>query len=219
MAKSKIIKELVSGEATLEKVLCRIMVIASDLDNEELMVWAESELQGYKYDDVPSYRKTRTTSFVYSGINGSFQIKNNVFPHIHIIKKHIPDAFDISICDGISTIEDYVKSENSPIRDFTYLNGIIQKETGISCANLSQRIPLNFLQNILNRTKTIALKILLKLEKVYGCLDDMDIDITDVDMEEVEKTNTIINNYIFEDKSINIGDGNKINNTDVITGG
>ncbi len=43
-------------------------------------------------------------------------------------------------------------------------------------------------------------------------LDDLDIDITGKTPEEVIKINAIINNYIFTDNSVQIGDKNKIEN-------
>lgn len=218
MAKSKIIKQLANGEVSIEVALNRILVIAFDLGNEELARWAEAEVQGYKYEDVPPYRKITSGHFVYSGINGSFQVTNIVFPYIDIIKKYDSDAFDISICDGVSTIEGYIKNHKPPIRDFTYLNGKVLKETGISCTNISQRIPLNSIEKIVNRIKTTLLKILLQLEKVYGCLDELDIDVSCFDEKVVKETNIIINNYIYSDESIAIGDKNKIDSSNIIGG-
>lgn len=44
MAKSKIIKDLANNQISIEVALQRLMIIASDLDNEELLAWAEAEL-------------------------------------------------------------------------------------------------------------------------------------------------------------------------------
>ena len=60
--------------------------------------------------------------------------------------------------------------------------------------------------------------ILIKLDKEYGCLDDLDIDITEKDPEEVRKINAMIINYIFEDRSIKIGDKNRIDRTEIKSG-
>ena len=218
MTKSKIIKQLANGEVSIEVALNRIIIIAFDVGNEKLAQWAESELQGYQYEDVPPYRKIKSGHFIYSGINGSFQVTNIVFPYIDIIKKYDSDAFDVSICDGISTIEGYIKKQKMPVRDFTYLNGKVMKETGISCTNISQRIPLNSIEKIVNKIKTILLKILLQLEKVYGCLDELDIDISNFDENVVKETNVIINNYIYLDESITIGNENKIDSSNIIGG-
>ena len=64
----------------------------------------------------------------------------------------------------------------------------------------------------------MLLKVLIQLDKSYGCLDDLDIDISGKTPEEITRINAIINNYIFTDNSVHIGDKNKIENTDVLTG-
>ena len=43
------IKQLANNEIDLEVALSRLMIIASDINNEELYKWAESELNGYIY--------------------------------------------------------------------------------------------------------------------------------------------------------------------------
>lgn len=60
--------------------------------------------------------------------------------------------------------------------------------------------------------------MLIKLDKEYGCLDELDIDITEKDPEEVRKINAMIINYIFEDRSIKIGDKNRIDRTEIKSG-
>ena len=49
MAKSTIIKELANNQISMEVALQRLMIIASDLENEELSAWAEAELSVYLY--------------------------------------------------------------------------------------------------------------------------------------------------------------------------
>ena len=58
MPKSKIIKDNADGKADLETSLNRLYLLASDVDNTDLMEWAEKELTGYdSADDIPEYRK------------------------------------------------------------------------------------------------------------------------------------------------------------------
>ena len=56
----------------------------------------------------------------------------------------------------------------------------------------------------------LLMKIFINLDKTYGCLDDLDIDTDSVLPEKIAETNTIINEYVFVDNSIKIGDKNKI---------
>ncbi len=74
MAKSKIIKELANKEISLEVAFNRLLIIASDIENEELINWATNELNGYPDDSqIPTYRKSGLGQIIYSGINGNFK--------------------------------------------------------------------------------------------------------------------------------------------------
>ena len=199
MAKSKIIKELANNEITMEVALNRLLIIASDLNNDDLAEWAATELHGYSKDmELPAYRKKKSMHFTYSGINGGFQVTNIPFTYYSIISEHDEDAFDVPIMDSITTLQGFLDNSNSQsyCRDFTYLSGAVYKKTGISCTSILQQVPLNLLQNILGEIKTRLLRVLIKLDKEYGCLDDLDVDITDKTPEEVAEINKIINNYI-----------------------
>lgn len=69
MAKSKILKELANNEITIDVALSRLLIISRDIDNSELLLWANNELTGYKRkEELPEYRKVRSNLFTYSGI-------------------------------------------------------------------------------------------------------------------------------------------------------
>lgn len=81
MAKSEIIKDIVKKNITLEDALLRLKIITSSLQNEDLNRWIDSELSGYSSEvDLPEYRKKVGYVIRYSGINGSFQVNNQVLP-------------------------------------------------------------------------------------------------------------------------------------------
>ncbi len=73
-----------------------------------------------------------------------------------------------------------------------------------------QTVPVNFFQGILNSIKMALMKIFLKLEQTYGCLDDLDINLESISDEKIAKTEREIYKYIYVDNSISIGDRNKI---------
>lgn len=222
MAKSKIIKELANNEISLEVAINRLLIIASDINNKELAQWAEKELNGYSTKDtIPSYRIVKNTMFRYSGINGRMQAKNAPLPLRELLKEKDTSIFDMSILDGIKTIEGFINNDTDTQygRDLTWAASMIYQMTGLQCYSITQIVPENALENTLNMVKTMLLKVLIQLDKSYGCLDDLDIDITGKTPEEVTKINAIINNYIFTDNRIQIGDKNKIENTDILTGG
>ena len=222
MAKSTIIKELANNQISMEVALQRLMIIASDLENEELSAWAEAELHGYSQSDtLPEYRNIRSIHFLYSGINGSFKVTNCPFTFTSILEEKLSNIYNVPIMDSVSSLQDFVDNpdKKSYRRDFSMLNGYVLQRTGIQCTSIYQTVPLNFLQKILSQIKTILMYVFLKLDKEYGCLDDLDVDTTTKTPEEVEKINEVVNNYIFIDNSINVGDKNKLKGSEIFGGG
>lgn len=218
MAKSKVIKELASNEISLEVALNRLLIIASDIENEELAQWVENELNGYPAGaELPAYRIVDNTYFVYSGINGRFQVKNAPLPLYEILGVD-KGQYSFRIFDGVNSLTTQMTGEYKYGRDLTALAGIILAKTGISCTSITQLVPQNAIENVISAIKSKLLKVLIKLDKEYGCLDELDIDITEKDPEEVRKINAMIINYIFEDKSIRIGDKNRIDGTEIKNG-
>ena len=222
MAKSKIIKELANNQISMEVALQRLMIIASDLENEDLSAWAEAELHGYsRSDTLPKYRNIQSIHFVYSGINGSFKVTNCPFTFTNVLEEKLPDIYNIPIMDSISSLQDFVDNpdKQSYIRDFSILSGYVLDKTGIQCTSIYQTVPLNFLQKILSQIKTTLTHVFLKLDKEYGCLDNLDVDTAEKTPEEIEEINKIVNNYIFTDNSINVGDKNKFRDSRILVGG
>lgn len=223
MAKSKVIKELANNEISLEVAINRLLIISSDINNENLAWWAEKELNGYSNEDVfPAYRIVRDSMFRYSGINGRMQAKNAPLPLRELLKGKGEDTsmFDMKIFDGIKTIEGFINNDGDLQygKDLTWAAPFVYQMTGIQCYSITQVIPINVLEKTLNHIKTMLLKVFIQLDKSYGCLDNLDIDISEKTLEEVKKINSIINNYIFTDNSVHIGDKNRIEDTDIFTG-
>lgn len=212
MAKSKIIKELANNSISLDVALSRLFIIASDISNDKLQQWAECELHGYGGNKLPEYRYAKNTVFKYSGINGRYEVKNAPLPFLELIKTKDPTSFYLPIPDGISTIEGFVNSPASGEigRDLTWAAGMVYEKSGIQCYSIKQLVPSNVLEGVLNTVKMLLLKVFIKLDKTYGCLDDLDIDTDSIPPEKIAETNTIINEYIYVDNSIKLGDKNKI---------
>ena len=221
MAKSKIIKELANNSISLGVALNRLFVIASDIENEELQQWAECELHGYGDKKPPAYRYVKNTIFKYSGINGCFQVTNAPLPLQEIMGVDDPTMFYVHLVEGINTIECYLNKPtgNEVGRDLTWAAGTVYKKSGIQCYSIKQIIPLNVFEDVLNSVKMLLMKIFIQLDKTYGCLDDLDIDTDCISPEEIAATNTTINKYIYVDNSINIGDKNKIDGSEILSGG
>ena len=221
MAKSKIIKELANNSISLDVALSRLFIIASDIGNDELQQWAECELHGYGKHKLPEYRYAKNTVFKYSGINGNYKVTDAPLPLLEIMKTEDPTTLYRPIPDGISTIEEFANNPtHSEVgRDITWAAGMVYEMSGIQCYSIKQIVPLNIFEGVLNTVKMLLMKIFIKLDKTYGCLDELDINTDSIPPKEVATTNTTINEYIYVDNSINIGDKNKIENSEILGGG
>ena len=123
--------------------------------------------------------------------------------------------YSFNILDGVNSLTTLMTGKYEYGRDLTAMAGIVRAKTGISCTSIKQLVPKNVIENLISAIKSKLLKVLIKLDKEYGCLDELDIDITEKDPEEVRKINAMIINYIFEDRSIKIGDKNRIDGTEI----
>lgn len=221
MAKSKLVKELANNETSLEIALSRLLIISEDINNTELFQWASNELNGYDHiDSVPSYRIVKNAIYKYSGINGSFKVTNCPLDFEAYFPDKEKDNFYIPVYDGIKTIESYVNGNDDTTfgRDLTFAAPIIYKKSGIQCSSITQVVPKNFFESVVNSVRTTLLKVLIKLDKEYGSIDDLDIDVSKKTEKEIRSTNFQINKLILYDNSISMRDGNEISKSSLLTG-
>lgn len=211
MAKSKIIKELANKEVSLEVAFNRLLIIASDLKNQDLIDWATNELNGYPKDSkIPKYREGKMGHVVYSGINGRMQVNNQPLP-LSIFDKELLECIKVNYFDqDIATIEQFAFGNNGEIGlDLTELSGIVYKKTSIQCLKITMQFPKEIFIGLLSTIRTKLLKVFIELDKEFDCLDDLDIDTSGKKLDNINKKLNII---IYEDNSITIGDGNKLKN-------
>lgn len=222
MAKSKILKQLVNEEVSLEVALKRLMLLSTDLGYEELKQWAKKELNGYqKEDTLPDYRKLKSRSLVYSGINGSYQLTNNPLPLSYLNSETLDAIQDIFIYEPIKTIVEKASSKEAKLHiDRTQLAGEVYENTndgyiGVQCTRISQIFQPAQFESIASNVSTKTLEIFMELDKVFGNLDSLDIDTSEKSI--IEKTKESIN-YIIYDNSVNITGNAKIKNSNLTTG-
>ena len=211
MAKSKIIKELANKEISLEVAFNRLLIIASDIGNTDLIDWATNELNGYSNNSkIPKYRKGKMGHIVYSGINGRLQVNNQPLP-LSDFDKEILDYIKVNYFDqDIATIERFAFGDSGEIGlDLTELAGNVYKNSSIQCISISMKFPKEMFLGILSAIRTKLLKIFIELDRDFGCLDNLDIDTNGRKLEEI---NNKLNVIIFEDNSVTIGNSNKLKN-------
>lgn len=199
MPKSQIIKDLVENRVPLSQSLDRLYVLAYDLKNERLAEWALNEAKGYKDDlSTPDYRKTKCVDFVYSGINGPVQVQNAAFPTGWLPDGILEKISTVCIRDGIETIEKFSKSENAPYIDYSDFAGHVANVTdeSVFCTSIHQKLSQPFFASICYEVRSRVLQVLLELEKTYGVLDNLGIDVTSQTQKQLLESNNDLNRMI-----------------------
>lgn len=214
MSKSKIITEFVCGNINLESALLRLKVILYNFNSKEINSWIENELNGYKEDDLlPDYRLRN--GFPYGKIIAGSMMYSNIQLPIHHLDENVKEnLLRFPIYTSVSSLYDLLdKEENlkSPI-PLEILNLMSQGLSHGDVATGSLKLGSGEISSTITTIKNKVLDILLNLEKEFGCLDEMDV-MDDLNLSEEEKgklERTMIN--IIFNRSIKIGDKNKIEN-------
>lgn len=217
MAKSKMIKEFAQNKIDLESLLKQLKLLLMDLGKEELIEWVNYEIEGYPdSDNLPDYRKH---SGILKGtfLNHSMQCKNIPIPlkadAPEIVKEHTRNVF---FREGVSALEKLKDSKGSVYASIPGdLLLPIQKYSAISMTYLmsaeievSDTVPYSILSTIENK----SMDILLLLEKEFGCLDDLSIDLSQTNNQEIERIAKNITIVIY-DNHVELGDKNTIKNS------
>lgn len=221
MAKSTIIKELANSKIDTATALKRLKILLLNLDKPELNDWVNCELNGYKdTKTIPPYRRFR------GQLNANFVIGNSIrltkYTNTPLTTVNLPDDIrdaveEVVFCESIAAINSMKGQELEKIISpefYSYLT----KGTNISLitsakVNINISAPIEVIAAVENR----ILEILVLLEKEFGNLDDLDINCDTKTEQELQKVCEQIINIIYVDKSVSIGNDNKINKTDICT--
>lgn len=200
MVKSQIIKDLAQDRITIESALRRLLVISYELDNSELQKWIENELNGYTNNSIiPDYRKNVTYMIMYSGYNASTLIRQQPLSESYF-DKELQDIIKTRVIkDGVNILENSIKSKSEIIFNLIDFAGVVSHNSGglIRCIRLEQIISKTTFLQILSNVKTKLIQLLLELEKEFGLLDDLDIDLSDKSKDELREVNDKITNKIY----------------------
>ena len=200
MPKSQIIKDVVESAVSLEQSLTRLYVIAGDLNNMQLAQWVALELNGYKKDTaLPDYRQKRCFLLQYSGLNGQFQVTNTPLPKGWLRPEVAEAVTGVEVRDGIRAVEGFASSESGAKVHRSELAGEISAATQgeVMCSSITQTIPASIFQAVCTEVKLRIISALTELEKEYGCLDDLGIDISDKNPKQIQAQNEKLNQIVF----------------------
>ncbi len=215
MKRSKIIVEVANGNKKLTDALFELKILLSDLGSSEIISWIDSELSGYKDDNIPAYREFDGILFGNTLQAGRLVRRNMAIP----IKSEHSDCTHVKLRDNITAIEGFEKREDKSDLSIS-VNAILANavaaynpEAYCEINNAWIKIPLSKYTDILNAVKSRVLDILLMLEKKYGNLDGYTIDFGK--KEERDEISQIVINIIHNDNSISMGDNNKISKSTI----
>ena len=217
MAKSRIIKQLANGEIDLKTALKRAKVILSDLDDDKISQWVTNEIIGYPDSDhLPAYRIIQGSlkgNYFLGAPTPKVQCSNSPLS-TRDMPEEVRDALlNVYLTEGVEALkmlsERHGDIGKSVPQEYCGLIQKYNKNPFITVVTADVIIDSHMVVNALSVIENKLLDILMVLEKEFGSLDDLDIDISnksEIELQDVAKQIT----YIITDNSVTIGDGNKI---------
>ena len=210
MAKSKILKELVNEEISLNIALKRLIVLAADMNDNDLKEWAEKEINGYNTDDeVPEYRKICSHSFYYNGFTSNLQVTNVPLDIRYLNEDTLKMIEYHELREPLLSLEKYVKEFKDGFNlDLTMLAPEVLKNSGrrLQCISIYQKFNVSQIEKVLQTLSSKIMIIFIKLDKEFGCLDNLDIGCEKQQKKKLNETKQVIQQIIFGDKAKIKGD-------------
>lgn len=213
MARSQLLKDIVTGKDDIENILLRLKIILSDLHNDSINSWVKCELEGYNEESFlpPDRIVTGNPKGTYV-INYRAQYSDSYIPLEHLLKKEeIQDITTVNITDSIGTLYKILSNEEGgygKLIPTAYCHAI--SIPTLQILNMTIDIPHNILNGVAARTRSKLVDIVMELEKDFENLDDLDIS-TQIkeNPEKAVQTTYNVEKIIF-DSSIKLGDKNKV---------
>lgn len=220
--RSQLLKDLVASNPDLESILSRLSIILSDLPendkNIQINDWINNELSGYSSNAVlPDYRLIKGIPMGTFVVNGFTRYSNALVPIrlSKMPKDYIEEIEVLKIVHSIREIQNITK-ENS-LMAVPIPTEILYASSNFELQILSAKIQIHGSQliGIESMLKEKLRKIILELDKEFNDLDELDIseELLENPQKTKEVTQTIYNTVT--DKSITIGDNNKIKDSEL----
>ncbi|MYL65433.1 hypothetical protein GLW07_18910 [Bacillus hwajinpoensis] len=221
MSRSKILIDLVNNTNNLESVLLRLKVILSKLENETINNWINCEIEGYKKGDtIPPYRIIRGNAI------GNYYLGGMEYKNYPVPLKFAPRALSESILntmikDGIRGIFSLIESKEKIGKSFPpeICARFSRDDIKLYVSEMNVTYGVHQLDGILAAIRNKLTDIVIKLENDFGNIDSLDIITNETDKEIIKEVEHFIINEFHLDKSITIGDNNKIKDTHVVQSG
>lgn len=218
MARSNLIKDFINSNMNIDTALQNLISILYCLDDQVSISWANKELSGYDSDDeLPKYRKLK------GRVMASFFIEYCEYSKRQFGIEHLEEDFrnkllSVNIYSSISTIGDIKDKEGATLVKSIppELYALLQSASNAHITDATVDIDSGKINDIISKVRAKILKTLLFLEKEFGNLDDLDIDVSTKSPKELKNIVQHIQVTLY-DNSVNIGDNNKIKKSNITT--
>ncbi|MDB5133370.1 MAG: hypothetical protein JWR02_3119 [Mucilaginibacter sp.] len=207
---SDIISELLQTEQSLESPLLKTKVLATRVNNVQLLEWCNDELTGYSNEkEIPYYRKTN--GFITANyLNGNYKFSDGVIPIDQLSKTAQKTIKLITLDQGIKTIESYaLKSKQIGLQFIAEVvrgvqSSLQEQNPYLQILSMKSTAPSGFASNIISTVRAKLLEFMLSLEKEFG---------TTTEIENLKQKNALITT-IMNHTIINNGNANVVNTGD-----
>ena len=205
---------------SVEIALKQLKVLLAEFDKPEMLKWVNAELQGYDDTDVlPEYR------VIVGNLVGNFLNYYTKCTHISIpLKSDAPKELvemcsQVRLYDSLSALRALTETDREFGRQINAsLLPYVQQFSAISMTallNATMEFSQTQVKNVFSRVENAVLDVLLLLEKEFGNLDDLDIDLTSKSNDEIQNIASNIMILLYNDNSIVIGDNNRMKDTSI----
>lgn len=216
MSRSKIIKDLATGKVDMFTAMKILKILLLDFPKPEIEKWVNCELNGYlKTDHLPNYRKfngdIKADFFVgYTHFTGT-RIPINQFPVD--IRKSLVECTIYDSLSSILSIKDMKEHHFAKIIQPEFYKALSKGTTIDSITSAMVYAPNTAPTEILATVENRLLDIFCLLEKEFGNLDELDIDLASKSSEQIEDIGIKIVNIISVDNSVSVGNDNNISDS------
>jgi hypothetical protein len=227
MARSKIIQDLANSKVDTMTALKRAKVLLSELGNNELLNWINYEIAGYPSEVILPVYRIKHGNLIGSYFKGSMA-SHMTWTNVSLPLGKMPDdkkdeILSVQFREGVEALKQL--SENSADgsgqlgkvipADFFSAIATYNDDPFMIITSARAVIGTHCILNIFSVIENRLLDVLILLEKEFGNLDELDLDVQSKTPEELQDITKQIIVIVYSDHSVNIGDGNKITRSDI----
>lgn len=230
MAKSNIIKELATDVCDIDTALNRFYLITTSINDVELSAWAKKELSGYKEtDEVPNYRVVSTRLVGNFNVIGAGKIWTYTKAELPCVNSEVLDKLKKrNLYLSVKALSLATKNGNAILIPLDMrMIPFLEEGTNISISAAYQEITNPTLQDTVQTIKNRLLDSLIYLESQFGCLDELDIDLSQYKTNLIKKVHEDCAKIVMQGVSVtnivdskisksNIGRGNRQEKTSTV---